>query len=129
MGADDKRTNSPLQNSNIIRDIPLIQRYARNNEADDFRFRTFLKSRLNMSTEAVDDIVRSTTDEVWQHIDCTKCANCCKTLPVVVDNARSTAASGIAAIGGKRMVLQIAIDTFPCGKDLFSFAPRSRFRS
>jgi Fe-S-cluster containining protein len=83
---ENSRKPSP-QSSKIIRDIPLIERYARSNEADDWRFRTFLKGRLNMSTEKTDEIVRSTTDEVWQHIDCTKCANCCKTLPVVVDNA------------------------------------------
>jgi Fe-S-cluster containining protein len=87
MNSDENKTKPPLQGAKIIRDIPLIERYARNNEADDYRFRSFLKGRLNMITERTDEIVRATTDEVWQHIDCTKCANCCKTLPVVVDNA------------------------------------------
>jgi len=71
----------------IIREIPLIQRYARHNEAEDFRFRDFLKGCLNLSVQATDEIVRKTTDEVWQQIDCLQCGNCCRTLEVVVDKA------------------------------------------
>ncbi len=83
----NQKPAKPSPDAKIIRDIPLIERYARNNEADDFRFRTYLKGRLNLSTEKTDEIVQAVTDEVWQQIDCTKCANCCKTLPVVVDNS------------------------------------------
>jgi uncharacterized protein len=71
----------------IVREIPLIERYSRHNEADDIRFRTFLKVRSNLTTEQTDAIVRDTTDEVWSQIDCTKCAHCCRTLDVVVDAA------------------------------------------
>jgi len=69
----------------IIREIPLIQRYSRHNEAEDFRFRTFLKVRLNLSNKELDAIVQETTDAVWQQIDCTACAHCCRTLQIVVD--------------------------------------------
>lgn len=75
-----------VDSQRIIREIPLIQRYARHNEAEDYRFRAFLKGRLNLSTSATDAIVKETTDEVWQQIDCTKCAHCCRTLQVVVDS-------------------------------------------
>ncbi len=71
---------------NLIRDIPLIQRYAKNNEVDDFHFRAYLKGYLNMSNEKLDGIVKETTDRVWKQIDCTTCANCCKTLEILVDN-------------------------------------------
>jgi Fe-S-cluster containining protein len=87
MENNKESANNSILHERIIRDIPLIERYARNNEDDDYRFRAFLKGRINMSTKKQDEIVRSTTDEIWQQIDCTKCANCCKTLPVVVDNA------------------------------------------
>jgi Fe-S-cluster containining protein len=70
----------------IIREIPLIQRYSRHNEPEDYRFRVFLKLRLNLSVDETDEIVRETTDEVWKQIDCTKCAHCCRTLQVVVDS-------------------------------------------
>ena len=61
----------------IIREIPLIQRYARHNEADDFKFRTFLKVGLDLSNEELDAMVQEITDTVWAQIDCTKCAHCC----------------------------------------------------
>ena len=70
----------------IIRDIPLIQRYSRHNEAEDMSFRAFLKGRLNLSDEELDAVVQETTDEVWKQIDCLKCANCCRTLQIVVDD-------------------------------------------
>lgn len=71
----------------LIRDIPLIARYSRNNEANDLRFRTFLKLELSLPNAGLDAVVRQTTDEVWREFDCTTCANCCKVLQVVVDNA------------------------------------------
>jgi uncharacterized protein len=70
----------------IIREIPLIQRYSRHNEAEDMRFRAFLKFRLDLSNAELDAVVRETTDEVWKHIDCRTCANCCRTMQIEVDN-------------------------------------------
>ena len=69
----------------IIREIPLIARYARHNEAADYRFREYLKGRLNLSNAALDTVVQEVTDEVWQQIDCTTCAHCCRTLQIMVD--------------------------------------------
>ena len=69
----------------IIREIPLIERYARNNEAQDFKFRTFLKVGLDLSNEKLDAVVQETTDAIWKQINCTTCAHCCSTLQVVVD--------------------------------------------
>lgn len=70
----------------LIRDIPLIQRYARHNEAEDFSFRNFLKVRLPLSNKELDAIAQETTDAVWQQIDCLACGNCCRTLQIVVDD-------------------------------------------
>src|SRR5690349_7663272 len=70
----------------IIREIPLIQRYSRHNEAEDMRFRTFIKFKLDLSNAELDKVVRETTDEVWKHIDCTACAHCCRTMQIEVDN-------------------------------------------
>jgi Fe-S-cluster containining protein len=81
MGVRFHAMNDPL-----IREIPLIQRYSRHNEGEDFRFRTYLKVRLNQSNAELDAIVREATDEIWKQIDCTTCANCCRSLQVVVDN-------------------------------------------
>ena len=70
----------------LIREIPLIARYSRSNEAQDMRFRAFLKAGSEMSNAELDAIVQETTNEVWKQIDCTTCANCCKTLQIVVDS-------------------------------------------
>ena len=70
----------------LIREIPLIARYSRHNEAQDMRFRAFLKNELALSNEKLDALVQETTDAVWKQIDCTQCANCCRTLQIVVDS-------------------------------------------
>jgi Fe-S-cluster containining protein len=71
----------------IIREIPLIQRYSRHNEAEDVQFRAFLKVSLDLSNADLDAVVREVTDDVWKRIDCTTCAHCCRSLQIVVDNA------------------------------------------
>ena len=70
----------------IIRDIKLIERYARNNEAEDLRFRNFVVRDLDMSTSALDEKVAATTDEVRKQLDCLACGRCCRFLQVVVDD-------------------------------------------
>ncbi len=77
------RRSAPDQ---IITHIPLIQRYSRHNEDEDWRFREFVKRKLNLSNPALDAVVTETTDAVWKQIDCTACAHCCKTLRIVVDD-------------------------------------------
>ena len=70
----------------LIREIPRIRRYSRHNEAEDYRFRAFLKTRLNLSNTELDALVQETTNAVWAQIDCTTCGNCCRTLQIVVDD-------------------------------------------
>ena len=71
----------------IIREITLIRRYSRHNEAEDVRFRTLIKTRLNLSNGELDAVVQETTDAVWSQIDCTTCANCCKTLQIELSHS------------------------------------------
>jgi Fe-S-cluster containining protein len=75
-----------IPDDGIIRELPRIARYARKNENDDLRFRTYLKVHLPLSDRELDRVVQKVTEEVWSQIDCTTCANCCKTLQIVVDN-------------------------------------------
>lgn len=70
----------------IIREIPVIQRAAQENEDDDFRFRAFLeRGGGGLTSEQLDAVVQKTTDEVWARIDCTTCANCCRALETEVN--------------------------------------------
>lgn len=69
----------------IIRELPLIKRYAKRNEDEDYRFRYYLKVIAPQSNANLDRIVKETTDYVWSQIDCLKCANCCKSMQVIVN--------------------------------------------
>lgn len=98
----------------IIREIPLIERYSRHNEAEDFRFRVKLKGHIDLSDKELDAIVRETADEIWKQIDCTTCANCCKTLQVVVDNkdiARLAARFNLSPRAFSKRYIRVAEDT------------------
>ena len=74
------------KNDQIIRELPLIRRYSRYNETENYRFRMFLKNRLNMPGKELDALVQETTDAVWEQIDCTTCAHCCRAYEIVVDD-------------------------------------------
>jgi Fe-S-cluster containining protein len=75
-----------MSEEKLITEIPLIQRYAARREDENWRFRTYVKHRLKMEDDQLDAVVQETTDAVWSQIDCTRCAQCCRTLQVVVDH-------------------------------------------
>jgi len=86
-----KGVRGPRQlGSNLITDIPVIERISRQSEDDDFDFRVYLKFECDLSDRELDETVRETVDEVWQKIDCTTCANCCKTLIIPVTDGDIT---------------------------------------
>jgi Fe-S-cluster containining protein len=69
----------------IITRIDLIEQLARKRERSDIRFRTWVRSS-DISDQALDALVGDTATEVEKQIDCTTCANCCRTMQVVVDD-------------------------------------------
>lgn len=69
----------------LITQIPRIGRYARANEDEDWRFRNYLKNHPNLTGAKLNAMVREETEFVWNRIDCTKCANCCKVMQPSVD--------------------------------------------
>ena len=75
-----------VNSERLIREIPLIERYSRHNEAEDHSFRTFLKVRSKLSNVELDALAKQTTEEVWSQIDCKTCGNCCRSLEIVVDD-------------------------------------------
>jgi uncharacterized protein len=68
----------------LIRELPLIKRYAKNNEDKDYRFRSYLKAELPLSDSKLDAVVTEITARVWGQIDCTDCGNCCRTLQIIL---------------------------------------------
>jgi Fe-S-cluster containining protein len=53
---------------------------AKQKEDENWRFRTFLKQRCDLDADELDRRVVEITERVWAGIDCTACANCCKTV-------------------------------------------------
>jgi uncharacterized protein len=84
--SQSENPNRVPRNPPLIRDIKLITRYSRANFNEDLRFREHIISRLNLPAATVDSTVHKTTEAVWEQIDCVACANCCKTLAIVVDS-------------------------------------------
>jgi Fe-S-cluster containining protein len=55
-------------------DLNIIKRNSEIREEENFEFRSFLKGQ---DSGKIDEIVHQLYEEVLEHIDCTKCANCC----------------------------------------------------
>ena len=62
----------------LMTDLVQIQRAAVAQADENNGFRTFVKLELEFSDRRLNTIVSETTAEVWQHIDCRTCANCCR---------------------------------------------------
>lgn len=53
---------------------------AQKREDENWQFRRFLKERCELEPDELDQRVFEITRRVWAAIDCTTCANCCKTV-------------------------------------------------
>jgi Fe-S-cluster containining protein len=62
-----------------ITDLPYIERTSKANEQENLEFRAYVRADLDLSDYRLHGIVRQETQDVWGHIDCRNCANCCKT--------------------------------------------------
>jgi uncharacterized protein len=93
-------------------------------EKENVRFRSFLKG-IDMPSEELDGLVHELTDKVWAHIDCTKCANCCREISPTLDEedvARLAARLGVTSEQFASQYLKSAEDeenpwimrTLPC---------------
>ena len=58
----------------MITDLVQIQQLGEKKRDENFRFRSFMKSR-----DHSDRILRRIAEGIQEQIDCTQCANCCKT--------------------------------------------------
>ena len=62
----------------VITDLTQMHHAALANEDENTEFRTFVKLELELSDRRLNTIVSETTSQVWEHIDCRTCANCCR---------------------------------------------------
>lgn len=71
--------------STLVTSTELIAQLAKQRENANWRFRSYVKGQLETGDRDLDLEVRAIADRVASQIDCTSCANCCKTLQPVVD--------------------------------------------
>lgn len=65
-------------------DLKQISNIAKRKEKENWEYRSFLKS-YDIELEKLDAIVHEIYREVESKIDCTKCANCCRTVgPILI---------------------------------------------
>jgi uncharacterized protein len=69
----------------IITQLDRIGELAKRRERSDIRFRTWVKCH-DLPDRDLDALVAETASEVESRVDCTTCANCCRTMEVVVDD-------------------------------------------
>jgi Fe-S-cluster containining protein len=62
-----------------ITDLVFIEQASKAHERENLAFRDYVRVDLDLSDYRLNTIVQQTTQEVWAHIDCRTCANCCKT--------------------------------------------------
>jgi uncharacterized protein len=85
-GPADQSSRSGLIYMKPETDIQRIQQLARQREKVNWAFRCFLKAS-DLSTHSIDLKVHDLYREVTSEINCTKCANCCKTICPVLKPA------------------------------------------
>jgi len=73
----------------IITDLAQIQRATVAREEENTAFRAFVKLEVELSDRRLNTLVDETTSEVWKHIDCRSCANCCRTRQPVFSRAEA----------------------------------------
>ena len=74
------------RNKKIEIDLNKIRKFSKQNWDENWEFRSFLKS-YDVSIEELDSIVHRLYDQVLLKIDCTKCANCCREVQPILDEA------------------------------------------
>ena len=68
----------------LITDLGTIKRLAQEREQTYVELRAFIKWRLDWDDAKLDGVVREIARPIYEAVDCTSCANCCRTMLVGV---------------------------------------------
>lgn len=63
----------------IVTDLAVIAQSSAAHADEQQALCTFLQLEVPLSDRQLQTLVGETTEQVWQHIDCRSCANCCRT--------------------------------------------------
>lgn len=104
-------------------DLRLIEKLAVAREDENWAFRNFLK-RLDMDSAELDAMVHRINDEVSAQIDCTECANCCKVVKPILDEADvARFAAGLNQPIPEFTEIYLVLDENSPGKQTFNRQP------
>lgn len=84
----------------LVTSIEDIEHLSEERREENIRFRAYLKGHLSWSDEKLDTVVHEIARSVSAEIDCTACANCCRTMRIGLepeDIARLADHLGISA--------------------------------
>lgn len=73
----------------VVTDLQHIQTATTARAADNLAFQTFVKLDVPLSDRPLTALVQEITADVWQHIDCRTCANCCSVRQAVFSRAEA----------------------------------------
>jgi Fe-S-cluster containining protein len=68
----------------IITDLVQIQKLAEKKSDENWEYRAFLKESA-LPSKRIDAVVHRLNEKISAQIDCTACANCCKTILPILD--------------------------------------------
>lgn len=68
----------------LVTDIAALEKLAERKDEENWEYRVFLKEEP-FSSKRIDAVVHRLHAEVAAQIDCTTCANCCKTILPILD--------------------------------------------
>ena len=107
----------------IEMDLKRIKKLAAALDDENWEFRTFLKG-LDLDSAELDAIVHRINDEVSAQIDCTQCANCCKVVSPVLDEADiARFAAGLDRPVPEFTEIYLVLDEDEPGKHMFNRQP------
>ncbi|MDH4202385.1 MAG: YkgJ family cysteine cluster protein [Phycisphaerae bacterium] len=74
-----------------------LEKWAKEKEDENWKFRSFLKFYDDLSDEEIDLLVFKIADEVGSAIDCTRCGRCCQKLkPMCSEQDQQRLAAGLS---------------------------------
>ena len=69
----------------LVTDPTKVRRLAEELQDENWAFRTWIKSNIDLDDEQLMSVVQWLAEDVTAQIDCTTCANCCQVLAPTLD--------------------------------------------
>ena len=69
----------------LVTDPTKVRRLAEELQDENWAFRAWMKSEIDLDDEQLMSVVQSLAEDVTAQIDCTTCANCCQVLAPTLD--------------------------------------------